>query len=122
MIEPLALLPLAARGLPLISNQVRYGLPALILLGAAIVVLALRQARAVAGNRDLNRHRMAWLAIIIGFTISGVTVHFWNALFAYFFFLIGTGNWIAQPTRQSRLDPGAIIRSLIATPQRAAIG
>jgi hypothetical protein len=81
-------------------TAVRYGLPALAFLLGAIVVLAIRQARASARDVELNRHRMAWLAIIIGFAISGITVHFWNSLFAYFFFLIGSGAWLTQPHRR----------------------
>ena len=81
-------------------TAVRYGLPALAFLLGAIVLLAIRQARASAHDVELNRHRMAWLAIIIGFAISGITVHFWNSLFAYFFFLIGSGAWLTQPQRR----------------------
>jgi hypothetical protein len=42
---------------------------------------------------------MAWLAITIGIAVSGITVHLWNAVFAYFFFLVGTGAWMAYPVR-----------------------
>jgi hypothetical protein len=83
-------------------TAVRYGLPALLFLGAAIVLLALRQARISARDPDLNRHRMAWVAIIVGFAVSGVTVHFWNSVFVYFFFLIGTGAWMVYPSRRPR--------------------
>jgi hypothetical protein len=58
----------------------------------------------------LNRHRMAWLVIIIGFTISGFTVHFWNSLFAYFFFLIGSGAWLVQPQRRSFARRSPVMR------------
>jgi len=81
-------------------TAVRYGLPALAFLLGAIVVLAIRQARTSAHDAELNRHRMAWLAIMIGFAISGITVHFWNSLFAYFFFLIGSGVWLSHPQRR----------------------
>ena len=101
-------------------TAVRYGLPALALLIATIVVLAIRQARAAANDRELNRHRMAWLAIIIGFCVSGITVHFFNALFAYFFFLIGTGSWIAQPGPRPGRDRAAFIRALITSQPRHA--
>ena len=40
---------------------------------------------------------MAWLVITIGIAVSGITVHLWNAVFAYFFFLIGTGVWMTTP-------------------------
>jgi hypothetical protein len=80
-------------------TAVRYGLPALAFLAAAIVMLAIRQARATARDAELNRHRMAWLVLVISFTISGFTVHFWNSLFAYFFFLLGSGAWLIHPQR-----------------------
>jgi hypothetical protein len=51
----------------------------------------------VSRDKDLNRFRMGWAAIMVGLAVSGVTVHFWNALFAYFFFLIGTGAWMTRP-------------------------
>jgi hypothetical protein len=80
-------------------TAVRYGLPALVFLAAAIITLALRQARANANNPQVNRHRMAWVAIMIGLAVSGITVHLWNAVFAYFFFLVGTGDWMAYPQK-----------------------
>ena len=81
-------------------TAVRYGLPALIFLAAAIITLAIRQFRISGRDPELNRHRMAWVAIIVGFAVSGVTVHFWNSVFVYFFFLIGTGAWMVYPPRR----------------------
>ena len=83
-------------------TAVRYGLPALGFLIAAIVVLAIRQARVSGRNSELNRHRMAWMVIIVGLAVSGFTVHFWNAVFVYFFFLVGTGAWMVYPPRRRR--------------------
>ncbi|MEP6389961.1 MAG: hypothetical protein ABJ056_08545 [Halioglobus sp.] len=101
-------------------TAVRYGLPALIFLVAAIVLMALRQAKMNARHKDINRHRMAWLAIIIGLSVSGITVHFWNALFAYFFFLVGTGAWLVHPQRRQAPLPKAFIRSWLESNPRAA--
>jgi len=93
-------------------TAVRYGIPALAFLLAAIVTLAVRQARASSHDGALNRHRMAWLVIIIGFTISGFTVHFWNSLFAYFFFLIGSGAWLIHPQRRRSVRRSPVTRAL----------
>ena len=101
-------------------TAVRYGLPALVFLAAAIITLALRQARANANNVEVNRHRMAWLAIIIGLAVSGITVHLWNAVFAYFFFLIGTGAWMAYPQKRSSPRRLAALLALNQPPLRAA--
>jgi hypothetical protein len=60
----------------------------------------MRQARVSGRNSELNRHRMAWMVIIVGLAVSGFTVHFWNAVFVYFFFLIGTGAWMVYPPRR----------------------
>lgn len=100
-------------------TAVRYGLPALIFLFAAIVTLAICQARTNAHNKELNRHRMAWLAIIIGLSVSGITVHFWNSLFAYFFFLVGTGAWLVHPQRRQLPLPMAVMRGLVGSNPRA---
>jgi hypothetical protein len=92
-------------------TAVRYGLPALIFLVGAIVLIAIQQARTVGGNRELNRYRMGWLVIIIGLSVSGITVHFWNAMFAYFFFLMGTGVWM---TGRVRRMPNALMLARLA--------
>ena len=99
-------------------TAVRYGLPALIFLVAAIVTLALRQARVNASDVEVNRHRMAWLTITIGIAVSGITVHLWNAVFAYFFFLVGTGAWMAYPDTSSSSRRRAAILALTASPLR----
>jgi hypothetical protein len=99
-------------------TAVRYGLPALIFLAAAIIALALRQARANANNVEVNRHRMAWLAIVIGMAVSGITVHLWNAVFAYFFFLIGTGAWMAYPKEHGASRRLAALLALNTPPLR----
>jgi len=83
-------------------TAVRYGLPALLFLVGAILSIALTQHRATDPNPSLRRYRMTWLIVMIGFVVSGVTVHFWNSVFAYFFFLIGTGSWMTFP--QNRTD------------------
>lgn len=101
-------------------TAVRYGLPALGFLLAAILVLAIRQARASAHDAELNRHRMAWLAIIVGLAISGITVHFWNSLFAYFFFLIGSGAWLVHPQRRRAPRRIPALRNAHPAPRYAA--
>ena len=85
-------------------TAVRYGLPALMFLVGAIIYIGIKQAQMVSRDKELNRFRMGWVAIMIGLAVSGVTVHFWNALFAYFFFLIGTGAWMTRPvTHRSKI-------------------
>jgi len=98
-------------------TAVRYGLPALCFLVGAIVVLAVRQARISGNDTELNRHRMAWLATIVGFAVSGFTVHFWNSLFVYFFFLIGSGVWMTHRQQRTRPHPLSMLHALHAAPR-----
>lgn len=72
-------------------TTVRYGIPALICLVIAIYLIAKRvPSKANKSKRTLNA-RKAWIITIMGFTLAGLTVHFWNALMVQFFFLIGCG-------------------------------
>mgnify|MGYP001766373697 CR=1 FL=1 len=82
-------------------TMMRQGIPALALLVLAIVLL----------GRDVmkRRHRhtdgqarmiaMGWMMSLIALSLVGATVHYWNVLHTYFFFFIGLGAWIADPTR-----------------------
>ena len=36
---------------------------------------------------------------MIALALIGCTVHFWNVLYAFFFFFIGLAGWIADPVR-----------------------
>jgi hypothetical protein len=101
-------------------TAVRYGLPALIFLVGAILALGFAQVRGVGRDARLERHRMAWVAIVVGLVVAGTTVHFWNALFAYFFFLVGSGAWLTKPPRPQGmrwvlLEPARIPQSLVAS-------
>jgi hypothetical protein len=83
-------------------TAVRYGLPALIFLVLAIVIMGVTQARNTRGNPLLERNRMAWIVIIVGMSLTGATTHFYNALFSYFFFLVGLGAWLMSPQPNSK--------------------
>ena len=96
-------------------TAVRYGMPALLFLVAAIILIGTAQAKAVRGDKETNRHRMGWLAMIVGLAVSGFTVHFWNAMFAYFFFLIGTGVWMTRPVRN--VPKSVLLQQLLAFAQ-----
>ena len=90
---------------------------ALLFLVGAIVLIAIQQATSVGSDKELNRYRMGWLVIIIGLSVSAFTVHFWNAMFTYFFFLIGTGVWMTAPaTRLPKILFIAQLASLMQQP------
>jgi hypothetical protein len=91
-------------------TAVRYGLPALILLLAAILLTMRRLGKLRNADDSLQRYRAAWIICILGIGIAGITVHFWNSLFGLFMFLLGTGVWMTNtPPRERRIQ--APIRS-----------
>jgi hypothetical protein len=72
-----------------LATTVRYGLPAFVFLASAVLV----QANAVANNSKANSaFAKGWLFSIIGLCLAGVTVHYWNALFCVFCFILGLGS------------------------------
>lgn len=76
--------------------MVRYGLPAFFFLSYAIFLLFYKAGT----NKDLHegylaKIRFGWLFSMTGFIISGWTVHFWNNLYIWFFFLLGSGAWLS---------------------------
>ncbi len=89
-------------------TAVRYGLPALILLLAAVLGTMYRLGRMRRIDAAVGRCRSAWIIGVAGIGIAGVTVHFWNSLFGLFMFLLGTGIWLLDaPTRAARRRPAA---------------
>ncbi len=88
-------------------TTVRYGLPALIFLAAAVWLVGWKQAQDTQLDLPLKNARKAWIITILSFVLAGLTVHFWNALMVHFFFLIGCGMAIttarqSQPAMQQK--------------------
>jgi hypothetical protein len=84
-------------------TAVRYGLPAFILLFVALILTMRRLSRLPNADQQLHRYRCAWIIGITGIAVAGITVHFWNSLFALFMFLLGTGAWMINiPVTQNR--------------------
>lgn len=74
-------------------NMVRYGLPAFFFLASAILYLFIKSNRVKITDKAVNSMRTGWSFSMIGFIIAGCTVHFWNNLFVWLFFLLGSGAW-----------------------------
>ncbi len=72
-------------------TTVRYGLPALVFLAAAVWLVGWKQAQGGKSDLKLKNARKAWIITTMSFVLAGLTVHFWNALMVHFFFLIGCG-------------------------------
>lgn len=79
----------------------REGVPGLLLIVSSIALITrgivkfgLRHPSA--SVRNMSR---GWIMSLIALSLVGCTVHYWNVLYAYFFFFIGLAGWIADPVR-----------------------
>ena len=79
----------------------RAGIPTFLLLILSLTLIT----RAVVArgckhkDRSVRQFALAWIVSLIALSLSACTVHYWNALYAYFFFFIGLAGWIADPIR-----------------------
>jgi len=75
-------------------EAMRFGLPGLVLLIAAITLVSVRLGRLKTTARDVHQCRVAYLVTITALAVAGATVHFWGAMFPFFFFVLGSGVWL----------------------------
>jgi len=82
-----------------LNVAMQMGLPAIILLIAAIWTLIARVHKRGPGQRPHQEQRAAigWTLSFIAFTLAGMTVHYWNSTHTYLFFLLGMSGWLADP-------------------------
>jgi hypothetical protein len=84
--------------------MVRHGLPTFTLLATGIICLLFLVGRNNLPEK-LKPLRLGWLFSITGMIIAGSTVHFWNTLHVWFFFLLGSGAWLAT-VKSDQPPPG----------------
>ncbi|MEQ1652126.1 MAG: hypothetical protein ABL897_06545, partial [Hyphomicrobium sp.] len=96
----------------------REGLPAIILLLGGIVFITRAVVKRGLRNRDIVVRRLSrgWIMSLIALSLVGCTVHFWNVLYAFFFFFVGMSGWIADPKRAR-----APAKSKAMNPPRAVV-
>lgn len=77
-------------------HGIMYGLPGAFFMGLAFAA----STAAVGFSRGLDdrtsAYRTGWLISMASFFIAGWAVHYWNATYALFLFLMGSGIWIAD--------------------------
>ncbi len=81
----------------------REGIPAIVLLVGAIVLITRDVYRRGLSHPDPAVRRLArgWCMSLLALSLVGATVHYWNVLYAYFFFFVGLAGWISDPLRKS---------------------
>lgn len=100
-------------------TMMRAGLPAFFLMMIAIVLQgkAVKNRGMTSRDSDIRRLAMGWTMSIIALSLIATTVHFWNVLHAYFFFILGLGAWMADPARVK-----AAVKSKIPAAHRSQPG
>ncbi len=79
----------------------RAGIPTflLLVLSIALITRAVVMRGCKHKERGVRQFALAWIVSLIALSLSACTVHYWNALYAYFFFFIGLAGWMADPIR-----------------------
>ena len=77
--------------------MMRMGVPALVMLILAITLLfvAVHQQR-IGMTKDIRKLVIAWTFSVLAISLAGCTVHYWNNLHAYFFFMLGLMAWVGD--------------------------
>lgn len=100
----------------------RSGIPALLIVALALVLLLRKVARRGTASTDKKRRRLAtgWMISILSLCVLGCTVHYWNGLHALMFFYIGLGGVFADPRRVPTRSGGRMAprRNLKMAPPR----
>ena len=79
----------------------REGIPGVFLLITAILLSMRAVVKRGLKSPDMMVRRLSrgWIMSLIALSLVGATVHFWNVLYAFFFFFIGLSGWMADPKK-----------------------
>jgi len=81
-------------------QAVKFGIPGFLSLALATFSLARRPK--LSADPSLNRLRIGWTFSIVGLSVAGCTVHYWNASLVYFAIILGAGAWFSSVSKRSR--------------------
>lgn len=97
-----------------LHRALMFGLPGLIghILATGSAILIVARAKLSGAQRTLDDARKGWMFAVVAISIVGITVDYWHAMNAYFFFMMGLGLWLADP---------AVAAQPVPTPQRPAL-
>ncbi|MCB8818941.1 O-antigen ligase family protein [Microvirga rosea] len=73
---------------------VQYGIPAALLLLITVFSAFFSVALKKNLSPKLVEYRTAYLLCLAGYYVAGWTVHYWNATYVMFLFLLGSGIWL----------------------------
>ncbi len=72
----------------------RHGIPAFLFLAGAVLMMFRGIGRIALSSETLKDARTGLIISLAGLIIAGGTVDYWNAIFCWFMFLIGSGMWM----------------------------
>ena len=87
-------------------HAVSFGLPNAIAFVLAITLLLRAVGRVALTDKLTMACRSAYLVSMGGMIFAGMTVHYWNAMYIWFLFLLGSGAWILREEGDSQNDDG----------------
>ncbi len=79
-------------------EAMRYGLPMFFAFVIALIWIIRECSRNELPTEDERNGRAAYLTSLGGLFLAGCTVHYWNEMFVWFMFLIGSGVWATRPS------------------------
>jgi len=92
-----------------IVPAIRHGLPALILFASALLTLTFSIGFRTRLDERGTAYRTGYLIAITAFFLVGWTVHFWNATYVLFLFLLGSGMWMLDAQGdENEAEPKAV--------------
>lgn len=81
-------------------NAIVFGIPASLLMIAAFLLMVVPVGFKRGLEPRLVQYRTAYLAVMSGYFLVGWTVHFWNATYVLFLFLLGSGSWLLDADKR----------------------
>jgi hypothetical protein len=95
----------------------RTGIPTflLLILSIGLMVRGVVRRGCKSKERDVHAFANAWLFSLIALALAACTVHYWNTIYAYFFFFLGLAGWIADP-KKSTAKAKAVLPTIVQPP------
>ena len=84
----------------------RYGIPAFLLLVTGYVwIIASLMRRDFRSDPVLTQFRLAWVFTFLGMSFTLCTVHVWEAMYSFTFFMLGAGVWMMHALPEDGSGP-----------------
>ena len=96
-----------------IVGAIRHGIVVWVLWFILFFSVFLKVAFSKGLNARLQDYRKGYLIALFGLFMAGWTVHFWNASFVFFMFLLGSGLWMTESTSDEVINVAPQERSRV---------